>query len=535
MSSAKLAAGDGAADSKKPKKSKGFFHSVTSYASKAVGTVHNGISSGISSVFNIGNEDVEVTAPDGGEGDAASEAGKGRFKKEEQSQLWTMMHKYIGADVTSLVTLPVFLFEPMTTLQKMAELMEYTDLLNRAAVEKDPYVKLALSVGWALSPYYAYQRTWKPFNPILGETYELTGYNNIDYIAEQVTHHPPMGVAHAEHPLWTYDCISKLKTKFMGNYLDVTPLGQTRVRFRETGEVLDLVPPMTKVHNLIVGRTWVDSYGDMVLTNMTTNDVCVLNFKACGWFGSGRHEVSGYVENAAGEKKLYIWGKWTKAVWYKACTPDGEPIEGAEEVLIWKLAEVPKNDKYDYTYFAHMLNSFETAPKPVLASDGRIRGDRLALERGNTKKAGSDKTKLEERQRYERREREARGEEWTPRWFRPTGEAACEGELPIFEFTGAYSERVAAIKSGQLKDGIVLTEEEDPSDKYSPWQYKAPEEVELLGASNPDHNLSSSSLTESLKPVDSGKSDSVQSGGVVKPVVKPGLIDPAVIDAAISK
>lgn len=63
------------------------------------------------------------------------------------------------------------------------------------------------------------------------------------------------------------------------------------------------------------------------------------------------------------------------------------------QVLIWKLAEVPKNDKYDYTYFAHMLNSFETAPKPVLASDGRIRADRLALERGNNKKAGSDKTK----------------------------------------------------------------------------------------------------------------------------------------------
>lgn len=76
---------------------------------------------------------------------------------------------------------------------------------------------------------------------------------------------------------------------------------------------------------------------------------------------------------------------------------------------------------------------------------------------------------------------------------------------------------------------------EDPSDKYSPWQYKAPEEVELLGASDPDHNLSSSSLTESLKPSDSGKSDSVQSGGVVKPVVKPGLIDPAVIDAAVLK
>lgn len=48
MSSAGGPAGDGVVDTKKSKKSKGFFHSVTSYASKAVGTVHNGISSGIS-------------------------------------------------------------------------------------------------------------------------------------------------------------------------------------------------------------------------------------------------------------------------------------------------------------------------------------------------------------------------------------------------------------------------------------------------------------------------------------------------------
>lgn len=31
------------------------------------------------------------------------------------------MHKYIGSDVTSLVTLPVIIFEPMTMLQRMAE------------------------------------------------------------------------------------------------------------------------------------------------------------------------------------------------------------------------------------------------------------------------------------------------------------------------------------------------------------------------------------------------------------------------------
>ena len=40
---------------------------------------------------------------------------------QERDSYWKMMQKYIGADVTSLVTLPVNIFEPMSMLQKMAE------------------------------------------------------------------------------------------------------------------------------------------------------------------------------------------------------------------------------------------------------------------------------------------------------------------------------------------------------------------------------------------------------------------------------
>ena len=40
---------------------------------------------------------------------------------QDRDGYWKMMHKFIGSDVTSLVTLPVIIFEPMTMLQKMAE------------------------------------------------------------------------------------------------------------------------------------------------------------------------------------------------------------------------------------------------------------------------------------------------------------------------------------------------------------------------------------------------------------------------------
>ena len=54
---------------------------------------------------------------------------------------------------------------------------------------------------------------------------------------------------------------------------------------KRDGVVLDLVPPPTKVNNLIFGRTWVDSLGEMILTNLTTGDKVVLYFQPCGWFG----------------------------------------------------------------------------------------------------------------------------------------------------------------------------------------------------------------------------------------------------------
>lgn len=46
------------------------------------------------------------------------------------------------------------------------------------------------------------------------------------YFPFQVSHHPPMGAGHAENEHFTYDVTSKLKTKFLGNSVDVYPVGR---------------------------------------------------------------------------------------------------------------------------------------------------------------------------------------------------------------------------------------------------------------------------------------------------------------------
>ena len=39
-----------------------------------------------------------------------------------------------------------------------------------------------------MGPFPGNERTWKPFNPILGETFELSMDNGLKFIAEQVSH-----------------------------------------------------------------------------------------------------------------------------------------------------------------------------------------------------------------------------------------------------------------------------------------------------------------------------------------------------------
>lgn len=41
--------------------------------------------------------------------------------------------------MTSLITVPVWIMEPFTILQKIAEIMEYTDLLDVADQLQDPH------------------------------------------------------------------------------------------------------------------------------------------------------------------------------------------------------------------------------------------------------------------------------------------------------------------------------------------------------------------------------------------------------------
>lgn len=60
---------------------------------------------------------------------------------QERKQAWgsKQFQQYIGLDVTSLLSVPVWIMEPFTILQKATEIMEYTELLDTADQTEDEW------------------------------------------------------------------------------------------------------------------------------------------------------------------------------------------------------------------------------------------------------------------------------------------------------------------------------------------------------------------------------------------------------------
>ena len=64
--------------------------------------------------------------------------------------------------------------EPLSMMQRLTEDFEYTELLDKAAQCSDACEQMAYVAAFTVSSYATTSiRTGKPFNPLLGETFEM--------------------------------------------------------------------------------------------------------------------------------------------------------------------------------------------------------------------------------------------------------------------------------------------------------------------------------------------------------------------------
>lgn len=233
--------------------------------------------------------------------------------------LWSIMKNCIGKDL-SKIPMPVNFNEPLSMLQRLTEDYEYTDLLDKAAACQDPCEQLAYVAAFTISSYSTTSnRTGKPFNPLLGETYECDRTDDLGWrcLAEQVSHHPPMAAIHCEGRGWACWQEFTMTTKFRGKYLQVIPLGNAYVEFKKTGNRYGWRKVTTTVHNIIVGKLWVDHHGDMDIVgrNNAKGINCHLKYIPYSYFTrETQRKVKGVIMNRDSQVKWVLSGTWDNKI-----------------------------------------------------------------------------------------------------------------------------------------------------------------------------------------------------------------------------
>ncbi|XP_015786978.1 oxysterol-binding protein 1 [Tetranychus urticae] len=372
-------------------------------------------------------------------------------RPNQSLNLWSFMKNCIGKELTK-IPMPVNFNEPLSMLQRLTEDFEYAHLLHKAATIDDSCNQLVYIAAFCVSSYATTSvRLNKPFNPLLGETYECDRTSDLGWksIAEQVSHHPPMLALHCEGKGWKCWSEFGLSSKFRGKYLQVNPVDISHLEFPDQGYHYTWHKVTTTIHNIIVGKLWVDNHGDMVITNHTTGDRCLLKFIPYSYFSRDvPRKVTGSIIDAKGEPRWVIQGTWDNRieaarVHNKRRSSKGKPIwETSSPKLVWqRIYPPPEYDKmYNLTVLAVQLNEPEDGVAPT---DSRLRPDQRLMEDGKWDEANQIKGFLEEKQRKVRRKREEEAAAnpdadvtYAPTWFKLQIDPITNN--PVHVYAGDY-------------------------------------------------------------------------------------------------
>uniref|UniRef100_A0A8C7KHX6 Oxysterol-binding protein n=2 Tax=Oncorhynchus TaxID=8016 RepID=A0A8C7KHX6_ONCKI len=369
--------------------------------------------------------------------------------------IWSILRKCIGMEL-SKITMPVIFNEPLSFLQRLTEYMEHTYLIHQANASSDSIERMKCVAAFAVSAVASqWERTGKPFNPLLGETYELVREDlGFRLISEQVSHHPPVSAFHAEGLKKDFVFHGSIypKLKFWGKSVEAEPKGIITLELPKYNEAYTWTNPTCCVHNIIVGQLWIEQYGNVEVLNHKTGERCCLNFKPCGLFGKELHKVEGYILDKSKKKVCSLYGKWTECMYivdYAALEAHKKSGKGTvekksskpgsrEEVeeislpeadtvevipgsyLLWRIAPRPVNstEMYSFTSFAMQLNELDKDMDGLIPkTDCRLRPDIRAMENGDIDLASEEKKRLEEKQRAACKTHSKSDDELKTKWF----------------------------------------------------------------------------------------------------------------------
>ncbi|XP_037547176.1 oxysterol-binding protein-related protein 7 [Nematolebias whitei] len=348
--------------------------------------------------------------------------------------LVAILYNNIGKDLAR-VSMPAALNEPVSLLQRLCEELEYSELLDTANNTPDPFQRMVYIAAFAISGYSTatFRNRYKPFNPVLGETFEcIREDRGFRFISEQVCHHPPISACHTESENFSFWQDQRWKNKFWGKSLEIYPTGMVNVTLSRFGDHYEWNKVVTCIHNVFSQQRYLEHYGEVTIQNLKNNVcTCKITFVKSRYWGSdgNKNEVQGTVLDQSGNVIHRFGGLWHEGIF---CDTLPTPK------CIWKPNPQPKDYLlyYGFSTFAMELNELNPDLKPLLPrTDTRLRPDQRMLEEGQVSEADRKKDEIEEIQRVRRKELARRGQEHVPQFFKKAKDSSGRD---VWLTTGTY-------------------------------------------------------------------------------------------------
>ncbi|XP_067846325.1 oxysterol-binding protein-related protein 9 isoform X2 [Heptranchias perlo] len=364
--------------------------------------------------------------------DERDDEGEGESVEEHKSVIMHLLSQVrLGMDLTKVV-LPTFILERRSLLEMYADFFAHPDLFVSIVDQTDPRDRMVQVVKWYLSAFHAGRKgsvAKKPYNPILGEIFKChwmfpeneaeentesvaegpipeASQNSVTFVAEQVSHHPPISAFYAE-------CFSKkiqfnahiwTKSKFLGMSIGVHNIGQGCVSLLDYDEHYILTFPNGYGRSILT-VPWVELGGECNITCTKTGYNANIIFHTKPFYGGKKHRITAEIFSPNDKKSFSsIEGEWNGVMYAKWSTGENTLFVDTKKLPIIKKKVRKLEDQDDFE--SRRLWKDVTHNLKIKDIDA----------------ATDAKHRLEERQRAEARERKENEVQWETRVFHEDGE-----------------------------------------------------------------------------------------------------------------
>jgi len=305
------------------------------------------------------------------------------------------------------VSLPIRVFEPRSLIERLCDFWTYVpNYLVPATRTNDPVERIKKVISMFIAALHLGAGQLKPFNPLLGETYQAHFPNEgITIDLEHTSHHPPIAnflVTHKDFRMWgQFEFIAKLEG-LTRNVILMMQEGATHIQFSD-GQKLTCYCPYLHLEGMMHGDRTAKFVGNLRIIDDTNRIKAVVKFGDAGHIKELPKKRTDVFSG-----KLYRFTPPQENAKKKGKTDDlhyGDLETPICDIYGSWLEYLKIGDEETFNVNRDIPTNFIPVQDP-LPSDARFREDLIWVKRNNKIHAQQWKLLLEVRQRYEKKLRQ---------------------------------------------------------------------------------------------------------------------------------